>query len=123
LQLLTRTLSPAQLRLALHPRRLSTAAEQPEKFDIACLQYLVCPLSRCSLAYNPARRELVSSNFQFAYPVRGGSIPMLSPHYGRQLTDEEVSLLQAGAAGWTLVASPSVRSNSPDKADGSNGTG
>ena len=45
--------------------------------DRRLLEFLVCPITRGRLAYDPVRRELVSRGAGLAYPIQNGVPVML----------------------------------------------
>ena len=55
-------------------------------FDPKLLEFLVCPVSKTSLAYDRERQELVSRVARVAYPIKDG-IPMLTREAARALDD------------------------------------
>lgn len=54
--------------------------------DRKLLEILVCPLTRTSLHYDRAQKELISKAAKLAYPVRNG-VPIMLPDEARKLTD------------------------------------
>ncbi|WP_406600744.1 Trm112 family protein [Microvirga rosea] len=56
------------------------------RIDPKLLEMLVCPLTKESLDYDPARQELISRQAKLAYPIRDG-IPIMLPEEARPLTD------------------------------------
>ena len=56
------------------------------RIDPKLLELLVCPLTKESLDYDPARQELISRRAKLAYPIRDG-IPIMLPEEARQLTE------------------------------------
>jgi uncharacterized protein YbaR (Trm112 family) len=52
--------------------------------DPKLLEILVCPLTKTTLEYDPARQELVSRAAKLAYPIRDG-IPIMLPEEARPL--------------------------------------
>jgi uncharacterized protein len=52
--------------------------------DPALLAILVCPLTRTSLRYDEAARELVSEAAGLAYPIRDG-VPVMLVEEARKL--------------------------------------
>ncbi len=54
--------------------------------DSRLLELLVCPLTRDTLTYDPARQELISRAAKLAYPIRGG-VPIMLPDEARRLDD------------------------------------
>ena len=68
--------------------RENAAPERQRDLDVRLLELLVCPLTKGTLTYDPARKELVSRSGRLAYPVRDG-IPVMLPSEARQLDPEE----------------------------------
>jgi uncharacterized protein YbaR (Trm112 family) len=62
------------------------AAGEPTRVDPRLLEILVCPLTRATLSYDPARQELISRAAKLAYPIRDG-IPIMLPEEARPLDD------------------------------------
>jgi uncharacterized protein YbaR (Trm112 family) len=52
--------------------------------DPRLLEILVCPLTKTTLEYDPARQELISRAAKLAYPIRDG-IPIMLPDEARPL--------------------------------------
>jgi uncharacterized protein YbaR (Trm112 family) len=48
------------------------------------LEFLVCPVTRGPLGYDPVRRELISHNAGLAFPIRDG-IPVMLVDEARRL--------------------------------------
>ena len=46
---------------------------EPPAVDRRMLEFLVCPVTRGPLDYDPDRRELVSRNAGLAFPIRTAS--------------------------------------------------
>jgi len=60
-------------------------AERPAgRIDPKLLEILVCPLTKTTLEYDPARQELISRAARLAYPIRDG-IPIMLPDEARAL--------------------------------------
>ena len=57
---------------------------EPSRIDRRLLEILVCPLTKNTLEYDPARQELVSRGARLAYPIRDG-IPIMLPDEARAL--------------------------------------
>jgi len=57
--------------------------------DKKLLDILVCPVSKASLVYDPARQELICQESRLAYPIRDG-IPVMLESEARRLADDEV---------------------------------
>jgi uncharacterized protein len=55
--------------------------------DGRILEFLVCPVTRGTLHYDPARQELISRTARLAYPIREG-IPIMVPEEARHLDDD-----------------------------------
>jgi len=55
-----------------------------ETVDPKLLEILVCPLTKTTLEYDPARQELISRSAKLAYPIRDG-IPIMLPEEARRL--------------------------------------
>jgi len=56
--------------------------------DPKLLEILVCPVTRTTLIYDRAKKELISKAAGLAYPIRDG-IPIMLPEEARALSDEE----------------------------------
>jgi hypothetical protein len=67
-------------------------APKPADIDPRLLELLVCPRTKTSLLYDPARQELVSRAARVAYPIRDG-IPIMLEEEARPLDDEELRSL------------------------------
>jgi uncharacterized protein YbaR (Trm112 family) len=65
---------------------MSEHARTAGSIDPRLLEILVCPLTRTTLEYDPARHELVSRAARLAYPVRDG-IPIMLPDEARSLDE------------------------------------
>lgn len=61
-----------------------TAPGRGPRVDPKLLEFLVCPLTKGPLRYDPEHQELISEQAGLAYPIRDG-IPIM-------LTDEARSL-------------------------------
>jgi uncharacterized protein YbaR (Trm112 family) len=60
-------------------------------FDLALLDWVVCPVTKTPLEYDAVRQELISKAAKRAYPIRAG-IPVLLPEEARIVeADEEKS--------------------------------
>ncbi|MER8865156.1 Trm112 family protein [Mesorhizobium sp. M0751] len=66
-------------------------AEENASFNSELLEWLVCPMTKCSLAWDSDRDELVSKSAGLAYPVRDG-IPILLASEARTITSRVVKL-------------------------------
>ncbi|MDR0661851.1 MAG: Trm112 family protein [Holosporales bacterium] len=56
--------------------------DQPLPFDLALLDWIVCPVTKTPLEYDAVRQELMSKAAKLAYPIRAG-IPILLPEEAR----------------------------------------
>ena len=59
-----------------------------DKVDPKLLEILVCPLTKATLEYDPAKQELISRTAKLAYPIRDG-IPIMLADEARELTGDE----------------------------------
>ncbi|XP_056908645.1 protein preY, mitochondrial [Takifugu flavidus] len=59
-----------------------TKDEVPHSFDTSLLQFLVCPLSKKPLRYEPETNELINEELGIAYPITDG-IPNMIPQEAR----------------------------------------
>jgi len=57
--------------------------------DPKLLEILVCPLTKTSLVYDRARKELVSRAARLAFPIRDG-IPIMLADEARRLDESEL---------------------------------
>jgi len=57
------------------------------KVDRRMLEFLVCPVTRGPLVYDPGRQELVSRNAGLAFPIQNG-IPVMLIDEARRLDDQ-----------------------------------
>ena len=55
-------------------------------FDLTLLDFLVCPLTKGELRYDPERQELISDKAGLAYPIREG-LPIMLIDQARSLSD------------------------------------
>jgi uncharacterized protein len=58
----------------------------PERADPRLLEWLVCPVTKTTLAYDAAAQELISRAAHLAFPIRMG-VAMLSIDAARELPD------------------------------------
>lgn len=56
--------------------------------DPRMLEALVCPVSKGPLAYNAARRELISRAARLAFPIEQG-VPILAREAARELEADD----------------------------------
>lgn len=56
--------------------------------DRSLLEFLVCPVRKTTLLYDPDAQELISPTADLAYPIRDG-VPLLVEICARPLTDED----------------------------------
>jgi uncharacterized protein YbaR (Trm112 family) len=61
-------------------------SEAPLPVDRRMLEFLVCPVTRGPLDYDPGRRELVSRGAGLAFPIQDG-IPVMLVEQARRLGD------------------------------------
>ena len=59
--------------------RSGAAAVEPR-----LLELLVCPVTKCSLDYDPVRQELISRQARLVFPIRDG-VPLLTVQAARPL--------------------------------------
>jgi uncharacterized protein len=57
--------------------------------DPKLLELLVCPLTKTTLIYDAAARELISTAAGLAFPIRNG-VPLMIEDAARKLTDEDL---------------------------------
>ena len=62
--------------------------------DSRLLEILVCPVSKAPLIFRPEQQELWCRASGLAYPVKD-DIPVMLEEEARQLSDEELSQLEA----------------------------
>ena len=53
-------------------------------FDRRMLEFLVCPVTRARLVYDPRQQELVSKAAHLAYPIRNG-VPIMLAEEAREI--------------------------------------
>ena len=63
-----------------------TPTVEATRVDPKLLEILVCPLTKTTLEYDPARQELVSRAARLAFPIRDG-IPIMLIDEARPLED------------------------------------
>lgn len=63
------------------------AEPHSEQIDRKLLELLVCPLTKTSLDYDPARQELISRAARLAFPIRDG-VPLMTVEAARHLDEE-----------------------------------
>ena len=54
--------------------------------DRRLLEFLVCPVTKGPLTYDPAAQELISKRAGLAFPIRNG-VPMMSQDSARSLDE------------------------------------
>lgn len=59
---------------------------RPAQIDRKLLEFLVCPVTRGPLIFDPKRNELVSKAANLAYPIHNG-IPVMLVDEARKLED------------------------------------
>ena len=60
------------------------SGQRDRMIDPKLLEILVCPVTKSTLEYDPARQELISRAAGLAYPIRDG-IPIMLPEEARKL--------------------------------------
>uniref|UniRef100_A0A8D0PE89 Protein preY, mitochondrial n=1 Tax=Sus scrofa TaxID=9823 RepID=A0A8D0PE89_PIG len=85
----TRAPPSAVARRCLHASGSRPSADEnkkegkpPRAFDPALLEFLVCPLSKKPLRYEPSTNELINEELGIAYPIIDG-IPNMIPQAAR----------------------------------------
>jgi uncharacterized protein YbaR (Trm112 family) len=58
--------------------------KSPDRVDPKLLEILVCPITKATLEYDPAKQELISRAAKLAYPIRDG-IPIMLAEEARKL--------------------------------------
>jgi uncharacterized protein YbaR (Trm112 family) len=66
------------------PPKPTTEPAEPLSIDPRLLEILVCPLTKTTLEYDAAHKELISRAARLAYPIRDG-IPIMLPEEARPL--------------------------------------
>jgi uncharacterized protein YbaR (Trm112 family) len=64
-----------------------TRAPAANAVDPRLLEILVCPLTKTSLDYDPARQELISRAARLAFPIRDG-VPIMIVEAARRLDED-----------------------------------
>uniref|UniRef100_A0A8C3S9Q6 Protein preY, mitochondrial n=1 Tax=Chelydra serpentina TaxID=8475 RepID=A0A8C3S9Q6_CHESE len=75
-----------------HASDRQTGQGQPQAFDPALLELLVCPLSKKPLRYEASTNELINKELGIAYPIIDGipnMIPQAARMIDRKAQDEE----------------------------------
>ena len=62
------------------------AIESEARCDRRLLDFLVCPVTKGPLTYDPAAQELISKNARLAFPIRKG-VPLMTVDSARQLDE------------------------------------
>lgn len=62
--------------------------KHPAEVDARLLEILVCPLTKTTLRYDSAAKELISDKAGLAYPIRDG-IPIMLVDEARKLKNGE----------------------------------
>jgi uncharacterized protein len=62
---------------------------QANAVDPKLLELLVCPLTKTTLIYDAAAKELISTAAGLAFPIRNG-VPLMIEDAARKLTDEDL---------------------------------
>jgi len=68
---------------------IETQDSQANAVDPKLLELLVCPLTKTTLIYDPAAKELISTAAGLAFPIRNG-VPLMIEDAARKLTDEDL---------------------------------
>jgi uncharacterized protein YbaR (Trm112 family) len=63
---------------------MSDTPRSGDAVDPKLLEILVCPLTKATLEYDPAKQELISRAAKLAYPIRDG-IPIMLAEEARRL--------------------------------------
>jgi len=71
-------------RLMNSPSASPPANPSADAIDRKLLEILVCPVTKGTLEYDPARNELISRQAKLAYPIRDG-IPIMLADEARKL--------------------------------------
>lgn len=66
------------------PSATPPAHPPADTIDRKLLEILVCPVTKGTLEYDPARNELISRQAKLAYPIRDG-IPIMLADEARKL--------------------------------------
>ncbi len=66
------------------PQKPISEPAEPLLIDPRLLEILVCPLTKTTLEYDAAHKELISRAAKLAYPIRDG-IPIMLPEEARAL--------------------------------------
>ncbi len=62
------------------------ATESEARCDRRLLEFLVCPVTKGPLSYDPVAQELISKNARLAFPIRKG-VPLMTVDSARQLDE------------------------------------
>ena len=65
---------------------MSDAPPPPAAIERRMLEFLVCPVTRGRLVYDPVRQELVSKGAGLAFPIHDG-VPVMVVDEARQLDE------------------------------------
>lgn len=64
------------------------ASDQTDVDNVRCdrrlLEFLVCPVTKGPLSYDPVAQELISKNARLAFPIRKG-VPLMTVDSARRL--------------------------------------
>ena len=66
------------------PSATPPASPSTDAIDRKLLEILVCPVTKGTLEYDPARNELISRQAKLAYPIRDG-IPIMLADEARKI--------------------------------------
>ena len=71
-------------------RTTGTTPAIPQANDGVCdrrlLEFLVCPVTKSPLSYDPVAQELISKRARLAFPIRKG-VPLMTVDSARQLDE------------------------------------
>ena len=68
------------------PEHQLPAAKPEAETDRRLLEFLVCPITKSPLHYDPIAQELISKRAQLAFPIRNG-VPLMTIDSARQLDE------------------------------------
>ena len=68
------------------PAQQPPAARPEAETDRRLLEFLVCPVTKSPLRYDPIAQELISKRARLAFPVRNG-VPLMTIDSARQLDE------------------------------------
>ncbi len=68
------------------PRKPEVATDTTVQTDRRLLEFLVCPVTKSPLSYDPVAQELISKRARLAFPIRNG-VPLMTVDSARQLDE------------------------------------